>query len=118
MNNDFETSLLTPDEREELEFIRNLIPEQDRQGMTDGDIMFVLDASDDYLEEKGLLHVDDDGEVTYEDGDVDETEQLEYVLKAVRTTTHHAHTLTSVQVQLIMDGDLQFGIEKGWYEDN
>ena len=85
--------------------------------MTESDIVFVLDAMDDYLEEKGLLHTDDAGEMTYEDGDVDETEQLEYVLQAVRDTSLHAHNLTAVQVQLIMDGELQFGIEKGWYED-
>ena len=75
----------------------------------------VLDLMDDYLEEKGLLREDPKtGEMEYLDGDVDETEQLDYILKAVR---EEGRAITSVQVQLIQDAELQYGIEKGYYEE-
>ena len=111
-----EEQLMSSEEREQVDFMWNLIPEQDRQGMDKSDILFVLDAMDDYLEEQGLLDVDDvTGEVTYLDGDIDETEQLEYVRQAVKTDKRH---LTDVQIQLIMDAEMQYGLEQGYYEED
>jgi hypothetical protein len=111
-----EENLMSEEEREQVNFMWNLIPEQDRTGMTQSDILFVLDAMDDFLEEQGLLDVDDvTGEVTYLDGDIDETAELEFVKNAV----HDAKmSLTDVQIQLIMDAEMQYGIEQGYYEDN
>ena len=109
-----EEQLMTEDERKQVEFMWNLIPEQDRKDMQPSDILFVLDAMDDYLEEVGLLEVSEDGEVTYLDGDIDETEQLEYVQRAAKD----AHLLlNNVQIQLIMDAEMQYGIEQGYYSD-
>lgn len=108
-------SLLDAEEREQLEFIWNMIPEEDRQGMNEDDVLLVLDLLDDYLEEQGLLVADEtNGEMEYLEGEVDETEQLNYVLEQVKAEGRH---LTGVQVQLIMDGELQFGIEKGYYQE-
>jgi len=110
-----EEQLMSAEEREQVEFMWNLIPEQDREGMSQSDILFVLDAMDDYLEEKGLLDVDDvTGEVTYLDGDIDEIEELEYVRKAVKAAKLN---LTDVQIQLIIDAEMQFGLEQGYYEE-
>jgi len=122
-NTDICLKLLEPEEREQLEYMWNLIPEEDRCGMNKGDILFVLDAMDDYLEEVGLLEVDEkSGEVTYLDGDIDETEQLEYIQKAVQEGLHTqpeplCHALTLVQIQLIMDAEVQYGISQGYYEE-
>ncbi len=108
-------SLLEPDEREQLDYIWNHIPEQDRVGMTQDDVLFVLDAMDDYLEQAGLLTVDEKtGEVTYLDGDIDETEQLNYLLAEAKRQNR---SLSSSQVQIILDGELQYGIEQGYYEE-
>lgn len=122
MEQSIELSLLEPDELEQLNFIWDLIPAEDKKGMTREDVLFVLDAMDDYLEQVGLAHTDEKtGEVTYEDGDVDETEQLEYLRRAVHEASHSSnplcHPLTSVQIQLIMDGEMQYGIRQGWYEE-
>lgn len=109
-----EEQIMSEDERQQVDFMWNLIPQQDRQGMDKSDILFVLDALDDYLEEVGLLSVAEDGEVTYLDGDIDETEQLAYVQKAMQD----AHkSLTGAQIQLIMDAEVQYGIEQGYYSD-
>lgn len=121
MNESIEMALMEPEEREMVEYIIKMI--NDENGENDGndgkltadDVLFVLDMMDDYLEEKGLLREDPKtGEMEYLDGDVDETEQLDYILKAVR---EEGRSITSVQVQLIQDAELQYGIENGYYEE-
>ena len=108
-------ALLEPEERELVEFILQTIPAEDRGALTPDDILFVLDLMDDYLEEQGLLREDPKtGEMEYLEGDVDETEQLNYVLAACR---EDGLAITGVQIQLIQDAELQFGIQKGYYEE-
>lgn len=115
MNTNIELSLLDPEEKELLNYIWDLIPEADRQGMTQSDVLLVLDLMDDFLVEHGLLEEDEQaGEMTYLDGEIDETEQLNYLIQA---TKEQGHPLSSTQIQLIMDGELQYGIEKGYYQE-
>ncbi len=114
-NNSIEWSMMDAEEREHVEYIWNLIPETDRNGMTQSDILEVLDALDDYLEEIGLLVVDEQsGEAEYLDGDIDESEQFQYIMEELR---NRGTQLTSEQVQLILDGDLQYGVENGYYAE-
>lgn len=114
-NNTIELSLLDAEEKEMLSYIWNMISTEDRQGMNEDDVLFVLDTMDDYLEEKGLVTYDEKTEeAIYSDGEVDETEQMEYILQAAKS---NHRTLTGVQIQLIMDAELQYGIEQGYYED-
>lgn len=109
-------ALLEPEERELVEFIFRSIPTEDRGALTPDDILLVLDLMDDYLEEKGLLREDPKtGEMEYMDGEVDETEQLNYVLDAVRA---EGRTISGVQIQLIQDAELQYGIAKGYYSED
>ena len=103
------------EERELVEYIFNAIPAEDRGSLTPDDILLVLDLMDDYLEEQGLLREDEQtGEVEYLDGEVDETEQLNYILNACR---EEKRSISSVQVQLIQDAELQYGIKHGYYEE-
>lgn len=114
-NNSIEMALLEPEERELVEFIFQAIPSEDRVGLTPDDILLVLDLMDDYLEEQGLVREDPQtGEMEYLEGDVDETDQLNYVLKAVR---EEGRGISSVQIQLIQDAELQFGLAHGYYEE-
>ena len=115
MNTTIEMSLLDAEEKELLNYIWNNIPEEDRQGMTQSDVLLVLDLMDDFLVENGLLEEDDQaGEMTYLDGEIDETEQLNYLIAA---TKEQGHALSSTQIQLIMDAELQYGIEQGYYQE-
>ena len=124
MNESIEMALMEPEEREMVEYIMKMINDENGDASLNGgngetlsadDVLFVLDMMDDYLEEKGLLREDPKtGEMEYLDGDVDETEQLDYILRAVR---EEGRSITSVQVQLIQDAELQYGIEKGYYEE-
>ena len=124
MNDTIELALMEPEEKEMVEYIMKMINDENGDASLNGengemlsadDVLFVLDMMDDYLEEKGLLREDPKtGEMEYLDGDVDETEQLNYILKAVR---EEGRSITSVQVQLIQDAELQFGIQKGFYSE-
>ena len=124
MNESIEMALMEPEEREMVEYIMKMINDENGDASLNGgngekltadDVLFVLDMMDDYLEEKGLLREDPKtGEMEYLDGDVDETEQLDYILRAVR---EEGRSITSVQVQLIQDAELQYGIEKGYYAE-
>lgn len=108
-------ALMEPEERELVEYILRAIPAEDRGELTADDVLLVLDLMDDYLEEQGLLEEDPaTGEMQYIDGEVDETEQLNYVLKVMK---EEGRPISSVQVQLIQDAELQYGIEKGYYEE-
>ena len=115
-NNSIEMALLEPEERELVAFIYNAIPAEDRGELTADDILLVLDLMDDYLEEQGLLREDPQtGEMEDLEGDVDETEQLNYVLAGVK---EEGRPISAVQIQLIQDAELQYGIEKGYYEED
>jgi hypothetical protein len=81
--------------------------------MTQSDVVLVLDLMDDFLMENGLLEESAE-EVTYLEGEIDETAQLEYLLSK---TKEQGVNLTGEQIQLIMDGELQYGIEQGYYEE-
>ena len=110
-----ELALMEPEERELVAFIYDAILAEDRGELTADDILFVLDLMDDYLEEQGLLREDPKtGEMEYLDGEVDETEQLNYVLQAAR---EEGRAISGVQIQLIQDAELQFGISKGYYSE-
>lgn len=115
MNTNIELSLLDAEEKELLNYIWDLIPVEDRAGITQADVLLVLDLMDDYLVENGLLEEDEQtGEITYLDGEIDETAQLNFLIQATKA---QGLTLTSTQIQLIMDGELQYGIEKGYYQE-
>jgi hypothetical protein len=114
-NNSIEMALMEPEERELVSFIWEAIPAEDRAGLTPDDILLVLDLMDDYLEEQGLLREDPaTGEMEYMDGEVDETEQLNYVLAAMK---EEGRAVSGVQIQLIQDAELQYGIKKGYYSE-
>ena len=113
MNSNIELSLLEADEKQLLKYIWNTIPEQDRQGITLSDVLCVLDLMDDFLLENGLLEESAE-EITYHEGEIDETEQLEYLLSK---TKELGMSVSSEQIQLIMDAELQYGIQQGYYEE-
>ena len=114
-NSTIEMSLLDPEERKMVESVWKMIPDQDRLAISEDDVLFVLDAMDDYLLSVGLANENEEnGEIEYEDGEVDETEQLNFVLQAAQDDHRH---LTGSQVQIIQDAEMQYGIELGWYSE-
>ena len=113
-NSNIELSLMDAEDKQQLEYIWNLVPAEDRNDMTQADVLMVLDLMDDYLVDQGLLQEDDTDEMTYLEGEIDETEQLNYLIEQTKAL---GRPLSSEQLQLIMDGELQYGIEQGYYEE-
>ncbi|MBO6074743.1 MAG: hypothetical protein J6P74_06395 [Paludibacteraceae bacterium] len=110
-----ESSIIDDQERELLDYIIRTVPAEDLYGLTEDDILYVLDVMDDYLVMKGLATEDEDnGEMDYNEGYVDETEQLQYVLEQAKADNC---PVTSVQVQLIQDAEYQYGVENGFYTE-
>jgi len=93
-----------------IEFILNLIPEEDRNGMTEDDVQYVLDVIYDFYQSAGLIADDDATE-----GVIDEEAELAFVRKAAKKD---GINLTDEQIQLILDGEFQYGLEIGIYEED
>mgnify|MGYP006872977574 FL=1 len=93
-----------------IDYILNLIPAEDKANITRDDVQFILDAIYDFYEENGLI----DEEVA-KDSYIDETEELNYVRKACK---EEGIKLSDEQIQLILDGEYQYGIEIGIYEED
>ena len=99
--------------KEMLNAIWNIIPEQDRKDMKQTDVLFVLDMIDDFLIENDLL-VEGDEDITYLEGEVDETEQMQFIYNAAQEA---GKNLTMTQIQIILDAELQYGIQEGYYTE-
>jgi len=98
------------DDDECIKYIMNLIPEEDRNGMTEDDVQYVLDVIFEFYESTGLIEDDDALE-----GVIDEEAELAFVRKAAKKD---GINLTDEQIQLILDGEFQYGLEKGFYEED
>lgn len=98
------------DDEECIDYIMNLIPEEDRNGIDEDDIQYVLDVIYEFYESEGLI----DEEIA-SDGLVDETRELEFIRKACKKDDVQ---LTDEQIQLIVDGEFQYGLEMGFYEED
>lgn len=110
-----ESTIIDDQERELLDYIIRTIPADDLFGLTEDDILYVLDVMDDYLVMKGIATEDEENEeMEYKEGYVDETEQLQYVLEQAKLDKV---PVTSVQVQLIQDAEFQYGVENGFYSE-
>lgn len=99
------------DDEKCIQYILNLIPEEDRGNMTEDDVQYVLDVIYDFYESVGLIDEDD----TADEGVIDEEAELEFIRKAVKKD--HIQ-LTDQQIQLILDGEFQYGLEIGIYEED
>lgn len=111
-----ESQLIDNEEKALVDYILTIIPAADRKGLSEDDVLLVLDLMDDYLIQAGLAQLNDQTEeIEYLDGDVDETEQLQFVLNEAQKQGVH---LSSAQVQLIQDAELQYGIEHGYYAED
>lgn len=111
-----ESTIIDDQERELLDYIIRTVPAEDLYGLTEDDILYVLDVMDDYLIMKGLASEnEEEGNIEYSEGYVDETEQLQYILEQAKADKV---SVTSVQVQLIQDAEYRYGVENGFYSED
>ena len=93
-----------------IEYILNLIPAEDRKGISEEDVQYVLDVIYDYYESEGLLD-----ENVAKDSYVDEDAELDYIMKAAK---EDGVKLTSEQIQLSLDGEFEYGKSIGIYAED
>lgn len=109
MNNNNEE--LVFDESEAIRFILDFIPEEDKQNLTEDDIQYVLDVIYDYYESEGLIEEDNE---TTDEASIDEEKMFEYVRKAVKKDKMQ---ISDEQIQLILEGEFEYGVSIGIYEE-
>ncbi len=99
------------DEQDAINFILRFIPEEDRKGLSEDDVQYVLDVIYDFYESKGLIEDDDE---TTDAAEIDEEEMLAYARKAVKKD--HM-PITDTQLQLIIEGEYEYGVLIGIYSE-
>lgn len=97
------------DESEAIRFILDFIPEEDKKNLTDDDVQYVLDVIYEYYEENGLIEDDE----TADEASIDEEQMFEFVKKAVKKDKMQ---ISDEQIQLILEGEFEYGVSIGIYE--
>ncbi len=95
------------DDEKAVQFIKEFIPNESKEKLNEEILNYVLDTVYDYYEEKGLI---DDEEAV--NATIDETEMLEYVVKASQKDNI---SISEDEVQLILDGEYEYGKSIGIY---
>lgn len=101
--------LLVYDEDEAVKFIHNLLPADAKKRINDEKIEYVLDVVYEYYDENGLIDED-----STEEASIDEEEMFNFILKCSKKDKM---MLTEDDVQLILDGEYEYGKSLGIYTE-
>jgi hypothetical protein len=104
-----EDDLLVYDEDDAVKFILNSISKEDLGSIDETKIEYVLDVVYEYYEENGLIDED-----STEEASIDEEQMAEFILKCA---TKDNISLTQDELQLILDGEFEYGRSLGIYEN-
>jgi hypothetical protein len=104
-----EDDLLVYDEDDAVKFILNFIPADAKKRINDEKIEYVLDVVYEYYDENGLIDED-----STEEASIDEEEMFKFILKAAKKDKM---TLSEDEIQLIMDGEYEYGKSLGIYKE-
>ncbi len=101
--------LLVYDEDDAVKFILNYIPAESKVKITEDLVQYVLDVVYEYYDENGLIDED-----STEEASIDEEEMFKYIL---RWSKKDKMDLTEDDIQLILDGEFEYGKTLGIYTD-
>jgi hypothetical protein len=105
-----EDDLLVYDEDEAVKFILNYIPAESKTGINDDKVQYVLDVVYDFYDENGLINEDSTDEAS-----IDEEEMFNFILKCSKKDKME---LTEEEVQVILDGEFEYGKSLGIYRED
>ena len=105
-----EDDLLVYDEDDAVKFILKFIPAEAKDRITDDKIEYVLDVVYDFYDENGLIDED-----STEEASIDEEEMFKYILKCSKKDKMQ---LTEDDIQLILDGEYEYGKSLGIYRED
>lgn len=100
---------LVYDEDEAVKFILKFIPEEFKASIDDTKVEYVLDVVYDYYDENGLIDED-----STEEASIDEEEMFKYIQKASKKDKMN---LTDEEIQLILEGEFEYGKSIGVYDE-
>jgi hypothetical protein len=104
-----EDDLLEYDEDDAVAFILDFIPAEAKERISDDKIEYVLDVVYEYYDEKGLIDED-----STEEASIDEEDMFKYILKCSKKDKMD---IQEEDVQLILDGEFEYGKSLGIYRD-
>lgn len=105
--------LLGYDDIEAIKFIRNYIPQELKELVSDDDIIYFVDLIYDFYESRGILGQDeeDDQEGTFE---FDDEELLDYVVK--NASKDEVGQFDKEQIRFIVQGEMAYNESLGLFE--
>lgn len=89
------------DENESIKFIRENLPEDMRNELSDDEITYVVDLMYEYYEEQGFLDEDQEGEI-----EIDEDELLDFVISNAKKDK--IKDFSDEQIEYIVAGELAY----------
>ncbi|MFW9599674.1 MAG: hypothetical protein ACMV1C_04180 [Bacteroides graminisolvens] len=104
-----EDDLLVYDEDDAVKFILNFLPKDAKKSIDDSKIEYVLDVVYEFYDENGLIEED-----STEEASIDEEEMFKYILKVSKKDKME---LTEEEVQLILEGEFEYGKSIGIYRE-
>jgi hypothetical protein len=102
--------LLVFDEDEAVKYILKSLPAEYKDKIKDTDIEYVLDVMVDFYESNGFIEED-----SAEEANIDEEDMFEYIFKVMKK--EKAVELSSDELQLILDGEFEYGKSIGIYKE-
>ncbi len=105
-----EDDLLVYDEDDAVKFILNYIPADNKEKINVDQVEYVLDVVYDYYEENGLIDED-----STEEASIDEEDMFKFILKCSKKDKMK---LSEDDIQLILDGEFEYGKSLGIYRED
>ncbi len=101
--------LLVYDEDDAVKFILNFLPAETKKRIDDTKIEYVLDVVYEFYDENGLIDED-----STEEASIDEEEMFKYIKKCSKKDKMD---LTDEDIELILEGEFQYGKSIGIYNE-
>lgn len=102
--------LLVFDEDEAVKFILNFIPAELKNKISEDDVDYVLDIIYEFYEENGYIDEDSADETN-----IDEEDMCSYILKCIKKDK--VVNLSEEELQIILDGEFEYGKSIGIYTE-
>lgn len=101
--------LLVYDEDDAVKFILNSLPAESKEKIDDTKIEYVLDVVYEFYDENGLIDED-----SAEEASIDEEEMFNFIKKCSKKDKMG---LTDEDIELILEGEFQYGKSIGIYNE-
>jgi len=101
--------LLEYDEDKAVEYILQHLPDELKDTVDEDKIDYVLDVIYDYYDEKGLIDED-----STEEASIDEEDMFKYIRKCAKKDKIE---LSEAEIQVILDGEFEYGRSIGIYNE-